>query len=234
MEKQTKAQKMEAGWKTKFEAGWKKLLSREFEMPYFQDILQFLKQEKAAGKIIYPEAGSILNAFQLTPLDQVKVVIIGQDPYHGAGQAHGLAFSVQPGLTLPPSLQNIFKELKSDLGIEKGTNGTLENWARQGLLLLNASLTVESGKAMSHQNIGWSKFTDSVIKKLSTEKKGLIFILWGRFAQQKEALIDTSKHFILKAAHPSPLSAHNGFFGSRPFSKVNKLLTQEGKEPINW
>lgn len=229
MEKQT-----EAGWKAKFEPGWKNLLGAEFEMPYFRDLLRFLKQEKAAGKIIYPEAGSIFNAFHLTPLDQVKVVIIGQDPYHGAGQAHGLAFSVQPGTALPPSLQNIFKELKSDLGIEKNANGSLENWARQGVLLLNASLTVEGGRAMSHQNIGWSRFTDTVIRKLSTEKQGLIFILWGRFAQQKEALIDTHKHFILKAAHPSPLSAHNGFFGSRPFSQVNTLLKREGKEPINW
>lgn len=227
-------QQTESGWITRFEPGWKRLLAEEFKMPYFKNMLHFLKQEKAAGKIIYPDAGSIFNAFHLTPLDQVKVVILGQDPYHGPGQAHGLAFSVQTGIPLPPSLRNIFRELKSDLNIDKDDNGSLESWARQGVFLLNASLTVEGGKAMSHQNIGWSRFTDFVIQRLSAEKSGLIFVLWGRFAQQKEALIDTQKHFILKAAHPSPLSAHNGFFGSRPFSQVNNLLKREGKEPINW
>ena len=224
----------EPGWKAHFEPGWKAQLEGEFEQPYFTNLLQFLRKERAAGKIIYPHPSLVFNAFNLTPFDRLKVVIIGQDPYHGPGQAHGLAFSVQEGIMLPPSLKNIFRELKSDLGIEKQENGSLESWARQGVLLLNASLTVEGGKAMSHQRIGWETFTDTVIRKISDNKKGIVFILWGKFAQQKEALIDTTKHFILKAAHPSPLSAQYGFMGSRPFSKTNKILEQEGKEPISW
>jgi uracil-DNA glycosylase len=218
----------------KIEPGWAKVLEPEFEKPYFEGIVKFLKEEKAAGKIIYPPGPEIFNAFTLTPFEQVKAVLIGQDPYHGAGQAHGLCFSVRKGVTVPPSLVNMYKELKADLDINPPNHGFLQQWAEQGLLMLNASLTVEAGKPMSHSKIGWEQFTDAVIRTISEKKEGIVFLLWGKFAQQKEALIDTSKHFVLKAAHPSPFSATAGFFGSRPFSQTNKLLKQQGKEPINW
>jgi uracil-DNA glycosylase len=218
----------------KIEPGWAKVLKPEFEKPYFEGIVNFLKEEKAAGKIIYPPGPEIFSAFTLTPFEQVKAVLIGQDPYHGAGQAHGLCFSVRKGVTVPPSLVNMYKELKADLDINPPGHGFLQQWAEQGLLMLNASLTVEAGKPMSHSKIGWEQFTDAVIRTISDQKEGVVFLLWGKFAQQKEALIDTSKHFVLKAAHPSPFSATAGFFGSRPFSQTNKLLKEQGKEPINW
>ncbi len=216
------------------EPGWKTALQSEFDKPYFGGIVQFLKEAKAAGKCIYPPGPLIFNAFALTPFGQVKAVILGQDPYHGAGQAHGLCFSVQKGIRLPPSLQNIYKELQDDTGFVPPPHGCLEDWARQGLLMLNASLTVEAGRPMSHAGIGWASFTDAVIRKVSEEKDGIVFLLWGKFAQQKEALIDTARHFVLKAAHPSPFSAHAGFFGCRHFSKTNVLLQQQGRSPIDW
>lgn len=220
----------------KIDSSWQEVLAPEFEKPYFAGIVSFLKNEKAAGKIIYPPGPEIFSAFSLTPFNNVKAVLLGQDPYHGAGQAHGLCFSVRKGVTVPPSLQNMYKELKADLDINAPdpAHGFLEPWAKQGLLMLNASLTVEAGKPMSHSKIGWEHFTDAVIRTVSEKKEGVVFILWGRFAQQKEVLIDKSKHFILKAAHPSPFSATAGFFGSKPFSQTNKLLVQQGKQPIDW
>ena len=218
----------------KIDSSWAKVLEPEFEKPYFSGIVSFLKEERAAGKIIYPPGPEIFSAFSLTPFGEVKAVLIGQDPYHGAGQAHGLCFSVRKGVTVPPSLVNMYKELKADLDIDPPGHGFLEQWAKQGLLMLNASLTVEAGKPMSHSKIGWEQFTDAVIRTVSEKKEGIVFILWGKFAQQKEALIDTSKHFVLKAAHPSPFSATAGFFGSRPYSNTNKLLQQQGKAPIDW
>ncbi|WP_118950818.1 uracil-DNA glycosylase [Taibaiella helva] len=218
----------------KIEPSWAKVLAAEFEKDYFKGIAEFLKAEKAAGKVIYPPGPEIFSAFSLTPFGNVKAVLLGQDPYHGPGQAHGLCFSVRKGVTIPPSLVNMYKELKADLDIDSPGHGFLEEWAQQGLLMLNASLTVEAGKPMSHSKIGWEQFTDAVIRKVSEEKEGVVFLLWGKFAQQKEALIDTGKHFVLKAAHPSPFSATAGFFGSRPFSKTNKLLEQQGKQPIDW
>lgn len=218
----------------KIEPSWAKVLAAEFEKDYFKGIAEFLKAEKAAGKVIYPPGPEIFSAFSLTPFGNVKAVLLGQDPYHGPGQAHGLCFSVRKGVTIPPSLVNMYKELKADLDIDSPRHGFLEEWAQQGLLMLNASLTVEAGKPMSHSKIGWEQFTDAVIRKVSEEKEGVVFLLWGKFAQQKEALIDTGKHFVLKAAHPSPFSATAGFFGSRPFSKTNKLLEQQGKQPIDW
>ncbi len=218
----------------KIEPEWAEVLSEEFDKEYFQEIVRFLKQEKALGKTIYPAGPDIFRAFELTPFSKVKAVLLGQDPYHGYGQAHGLCFSVQKGVPPPPSLVNIYKELKDDLGIDPPPHGCLEEWAQQGLLMLNASLTVEAAKPMSHSKIGWEIFTDTVIRKVSEQKEGIIFLLWGRFAQQKEVLIDKQKHFILKAAHPSPFSAYSGFFGSRPFSKTNELLEKAGKKPIDW
>lgn len=216
------------------EPSWEKQLAPEFDKPYFAGIVNYLKEQKAAGKEIYPAGPFIFNAFRLTPFDKVKAVLIGQDPYHGKGQAHGLSFSVLPGVKPPPSLMNMYKELKDDLGIDIPAHGNLESWARQGLLMLNTSLTVEAATPMSHSKIGWEQFTDAVIRTISEKKEGVVFILWGRFAQQKEALIDKSKHFVLKAAHPSPFSAYNGFFGSKPYSRTNELLAQQGKEPIDW
>ncbi len=218
----------------KIENSWKAQLLNEFSQSYFESLTHFLKNEKLAGKIIYPEGKAIFEAFALTPFDNVKVLILGQDPYHGKGQAHGLCFSVQHGVKPPPSLVNIFKEIKDDIGLEIPNHGNLTQWAQQGVLLLNASLTVEDAKPMSHANIGWERFTDAVIRKVSEEKEGVVFILWGRFAQQKESLIDHSKHLILKAAHPSPFSAYNGFFGCKHFSKTNEYLCKQGKDPINW
>lgn len=216
------------------EESWKKALAEEFSAPYFKEIKRKILEEKKAGVVLYPPGKDIFNAFNLTPFDKVKVVILGQDPYHGKGQAHGLCFSVPDGVTPPPSLVNIFKELKNDLGIEvpKG-RGNLEGWARQGVLLLNALLTVQAGQPASHHDIGWEQFTDAAIKKLSDEREHLVFILWGRFAQGKEHLIDTRKHLVLKAAHPSPFSA-TGFFGCKHFSKTNEYLREHGKEPIKW
>ena len=213
---------------------WKKVLASEFEQPYFAAIKQFILTEKQKGKKVYPPGSQIFNAFNLTPFDQVKVVILGQDPYHGPGQAHGLSFSVPQGIHQPPSLINIFKELKSDLNIDAPLHGNLESWAKQGVLLLNAVLTVNDSEAASHKNAGWEKYTDAVIKAISDHKEHVVFILWGRFAQNKEALIDTKKHCVIKSAHPSPLSAHAGFFGSKPFSKTNTYLREHGIKEIDW
>jgi uracil-DNA glycosylase len=216
------------------ETSWKEELKEEFDKPYFEKIVHFLKEEKKAGKTIYPPGKLIFNAFDSTPFNKVKVVIIGQDPYHGPGQAHGLCFSVPDKVQPPPSLINIFKEIHDDLDIPIPQTGNLEKWAKQGVLLLNASLTVESSKAMSHSEIGWHIFTDEAIKHISKDKEHVAFMLWGRFAQNKENIIDTSKHKILKAAHPSPLSAHNGFMGCRHFSKANNWLREMGEKPIDW
>jgi uracil-DNA glycosylase len=213
---------------------WKKELAREFEQPYFAEIKQFILAEKQKGKPIYPPGSQIFNAFNLTPFDKVKVVILGQDPYHGPGQAHGLSFSVPAGIKPPPSLVNIFKEIKSDLGIDQPSHGNLESWAKQGVLLLNAVLTVNDSEAASHKNAGWEKFTDAVIKTISDRREHIVFILWGRFAQNKEILIDTTKHCVIKSAHPSPLSAHAGFLGSKPFSKTNTYLREHGIKEIDW
>jgi uracil-DNA glycosylase len=215
------------------EPGWKKVLTEEFESSYFVSLKEFLVEEKKKYSV-YPPGKLIFNAFEHTPFDKVRVVILGQDPYHGPGQAHGLCFSVPQGIPAPPSLVNIFKELKSDLGIEIPSHGNLEKWADQGVLLLNATLTVRANQAGSHQGKGWEKFTDTVIKKISENKTGIIFLLWGKFAQAKESLIDGRKHYILKAAHPSPLSVYNGFTGCKHFSKTNEILQRHGYEPINW
>lgn len=218
----------------KIEPSWKEVLADEFKKPYFKNIADHLKTEKEQAKTIYPPGSLIFNAFEKTPFDNVKVVILGQDPYHGPRQAHGLSFSVQKGVPPPPSLINIFKELHDDVGVPVPRHGNLEHWAEQGVLLLNASLTVRAQEPMSHSKIGWHHFTDTVIKKISDEKEHVVFILWGRFAQEKKALIDERKHYILTSAHPSPLSAKNGFFGSRPFSKVNTYLMKHGIDPIDW
>jgi uracil-DNA glycosylase len=218
----------------KIEASWKEVLAEEFKKPYFKQIAQHLKTEKEQGKIIYPPGSQIFHAFEATPFDKVKVVIIGQDPYHGPKQAHGLSFSVQQGVATPPSLINIFKELHEDVGLPIPRHGHLENWAKQGVLLLNASLTVRAGEPMSHAKLGWEKFTNTVIEKVSDLKENIVFVLWGKFAQEKQSLIDDKKHHIIKSAHPSPLSANNGFFGSRPFSKINTFLVKKGIDPIDW
>jgi uracil-DNA glycosylase len=216
----------------KIHSSWKELLKEEFSAHYFSNLKDFLTQEKKHFTI-YPIGGRIFAAFDHTPFENVKVVIIGQDPYHGVGQANGLCFSVSTGITKPPSLVNIFKELKEDMGIPIPQSGNLEPWADQGVLLLNATLTVRDGEAGSHQNKGWETFTDAVIKKISEQKKGIVFLLWGRFAHSKEELIDKNKHHILKAAHPSPL-ARGAFFGCKHFSKTNELLIKEGLTPIEW
>ncbi len=216
------------------EDSWKAALTEEFEKPYFAEIRRFLQEEKAAGKIIYPPGSLIFNAFNSTPFEKVRVVILGQDPYHGASQAHGLCFSVQHGVKPPPSLVNIYKELKDDVGFEIPKHGNLQKWTEQGVFLLNAMLTVEANQPASHQKKGWEEFTNAVIQKLSKERNGLIFILWGNFAQQKAVLIDESKHTILKAAHPSPFSAYNGFFGCKHFSKTNEILKARGEVEIDW
>jgi uracil-DNA glycosylase len=223
----------ESGSSVQIEESWKRVLDEEFSKPYFPVIKKFIMDEKAKGKKVYPPGAQVFNAFNLTPFDTLKVVILGQDPYHGAEQAHGLCFSVSQGIKPPPSLVNIFKEINADLGIAPPSHGNLEKWARQGVLLLNASLTVNAGEPNSHASYGWHKFTDAVIKKISDEKVGVVFLLWGRFAQEKEALIDTSKHFVLKAGHPSPFSVHL-FLGCRHFSKTNEILEKQGKEKIDW
>lgn len=214
---------------------WKPVLQQEFDKPYFQALIDFLKQEKAAGKTIFPPGPQIFAAFDYTAFNDVRVVIIGQDPYHGQGQAHGLCFSVNKGIAVPPSLQNMYKELKTDIeGFEIPNHGDLSHWAKQGVLMLNATLTVEKDKAGSHQGKGWEAFTDAVIKAVSTQKENVVFILWGKFAQSKARLIDESKHLILTAAHPSPFSAYNGFFGCKHFSKTNHYLKQHQLPIINW
>lgn len=216
------------------EESWKHELKEEFNKPYFNIIAQTLKDDKAAGKTIYPPGGLIFNAFACTTFANVKVVILGQDPYHNAGQAHGLSFSVPDGVHPPPSLGNIFKELKEDMNIPVAQTGNLEPWAKQGVLLLNAALTVVANTPNSHAKAGWHTFTDEVIRHISSEKAHIVFMLWGKFAQNKEVLIDSSKHLILKAAHPSPFSAHSGFFGCQHFSKANKWLEEKGEQAINW
>ena len=216
------------------EQSWKKILNEEFEKEYFHKIVTFLKSEKEVGKVIYPPGRQIFSAFEYTPIDRVKVVVIGQDPYHNPGQAHGLSFSVPDGFPAPPSLVNIFKEIQSDLEINLSGKSNLQKWAEQGVLMLNATLTVEANKPMSHSQVGWHLFTDEVIRKISIHKDHVVFLLWGKFAQNKEALIDRNKHNILKAAHPSPLSAYNGFFGCKHFSKTNQWLQEKGQTAIDW
>lgn len=216
------------------EESWKIILKDEFDKPYMKELGDFLRSEKAAGKIIYPKGSLIFNALNSTPLNKVKVVILGQDPYHGANQAHGLSFSVQAGIVPPPSLINIYKELKRDLNIDPPNHGCLQSWAEQGVLLLNTSLTVEANKAASHSKQGWQQFTDKVIETVNTYCAHVVFILWGSHAQTKRSLIDPKKHLILCSAHPSPLSAHRGFFGCGHFSKANYFLENHGIKPINW
>ncbi|APU29533.1 uracil-DNA glycosylase [Ectopseudomonas alcaliphila JAB1] len=218
----------------KLEASWKHALREEFDKPYMSELRAFLQAEKAAGKEIYPPGPLIFNALNSTPLDQVKVVIIGQDPYHGPGQAHGLCFSVQPGVQTPPSLVNIYKELKRDLNIDIPAHGYLQSWADQGVLLLNTSLTVERANAGSHAGKGWQFFTDRVIEVVSEQQPKLVFLLWGSHAQSKQRLIDPTKHLVLRSPHPSPLSAHRGFIGNGHFSRCNQFLSQNGMTPIDW
>jgi uracil-DNA glycosylase len=213
---------------------WQAMLGDELHKPYMEALRAFLKEEKAAGKVIYPPNPLIFNAFNHTPFNKVKVVIIGQDPYHGPGQAHGLSFSVPNGIALPPSLQNIFKEISSDLNIKMSRNGDLTKWADQGVLLLNATLTVEQAKAGAHQNKGWERFTDAAIAALNQHREGLVFVLWGSYAQKKGDMIDANRHLVLKSVHPSPLSAHRGFFGNHQFSTINQYLIQHHQAPIDW
>ncbi len=215
------------------ESSWKSILKDEFEKEYFIRLTQSIRDEKNSGVTIYPKGSNIFNAFNSTPFEKVKAVILGQDPYHGRGQAHGLSFSVTDGTPLPPSLQNIFKEIESDVGVAPPKSGNLQRWANQGVFLLNAVLTVRAGEAASHSKIGWIEFTDAVIRYLSNERSGIIFMLWGNFAKSKKDLIDSGKHFILEAAHPSPL-ARGAFFGCRHFSATNNILISQGREPINW
>ncbi|MBQ8838926.1 MAG: uracil-DNA glycosylase [Bacteroidales bacterium] len=217
----------------RIEQSWKKALAGEFEKPYFASLVRFLHEEKAAGQTIFPPGSQIFRAFELTPVPQLKVVILGQDPYHGHGQAHGLSFSVPANVPAPPSLKNIFKEIESDLGVKMSGYPDLEKWARQGVLLLNAVLTVRAGAPASHSKIGWEEFTDAVIHYVSDNCDGVVFLLWGNFARSKRDLIDQTRHHVLEAAHPSPL-ARGAFFGCRHFSKTNSLLTANGKEPIDW
>ncbi|OJV17855.1 MAG: uracil-DNA glycosylase [Bacteroidetes bacterium 41-46] len=217
----------------KIEKSWAEILRNEFEKDYFKSIVSYLKQEIASGITIYPKGSGIFKAFDSTPFDQVKVVILGQDPYHGEGQAHGLSFSVPVGIAQPPSLQNIFKELRDDLGIPLPDSGNLERWANEGVFLLNSILTVRAGIPASHSKIGWSQFTDVVIRELSTRRDGVVFMLWGNFARGKRDLIDQEKHLILEAAHPSPL-ARGAFFGCRHFSKANDYLVKRGDKPVDW
>ncbi len=224
--------------RVRLEPSWKAALGAEFDKPYMNKLREFLLREKRAGKVIYPKGDNIFAALDLTPLEDVKVVIIGQDPYHGPDQAHGLCFSVQPGIPQPPSLVNIFQEINEELGapdkrLESG-NGCLEPWARQGVLLLNAVLTVERGRAGSHQGMGWETFTDTVVDVLNRERDGLVFLLWGSYAQKKGAIVDAQRHCVLKAPHPSPLSAHRGFFGCGHFVRANEYLQQRGVPGIDW
>lgn len=222
--------------KPRLDDSWLAAIGDEFEQPYLLALREFLQQEKQQGKVVFPPGSQWFSAFNNTPFDQVKVVILGQDPYHGAHQAHGLCFSVLPGVAIPPSLRNIFQELKSDVGAlpPQPVHGCLTHWAEQGVLLLNATLTVEQGKAGSHQGKGWEQFTDAAIRALNNQREGVVFVLWGSYAQKKGAFIDTAKHCVLKAPHPSPLSAHRGFFGCRHFSQANTYLQSQGKSPVEW
>ncbi len=225
---------MENSAKIKIEEGWKAALGDEFSADYMQELRSFLKREMDSGKVVYPKPNEWFAAFDHTPFNKVKVVILGQDPYHGPGQAHGLCFSVRPGVRPPPSLLNIFKELKADLGIAPPGHGYLTNWADQGVLLLNAVLTVRDGQAASHQQKGWERFTDKVVHVLNDQRENLVFVLWGAYAQKKGAFIDRKKHLVLESAHPSPLSASRGFLGSRPFSQINRYLDSKGLGTIEW
>jgi uracil-DNA glycosylase len=217
----------------RLEKSWKELLKDEFEKPYFKELSSFVHREYQANTV-YPPPKFIFNALDSLPVAKVKVVILGQDPYHGPGQAHGLSFSVPDGIALPPSLQNIYKEIQTDIGKSSPQSGNLDRWVKEGVLLLNATLTVRAHQAGSHQNKGWEQFTDAIIHHLAESKDHLVFILWGNYAQRKGAFIDTEKHLVIKSAHPSPLSAYNGFFGSRPFSQANEYLIAHGQTPINW
>lgn len=225
---------MNQGERVKLEDSWKQALHDEFELPYMKELSAFLRREKAEGKVIYPPGPLIFNALNSTPLDQVRVVILGQDPYHGPGQAHGLCFSVQPGVAPPPSLQNIFKELKRDLNLEIPNHGFLQYWADQGVLMLNTSLTVEHGVAGSHAKMGWQRLTDRIIEVVSEQRSEVVFMLWGAHAQSKAKLIDPTRHLLLKSVHPSPLSAHRGFIGNGHFSRANQFLRQRGLKTIDW
>jgi len=218
----------------KLEPGWRERLRGEFEQPYMGELKRFLVAERERGRRIFPKGSEWFRALDLTPLERVRVVILGQDPYHGAGQAHGLCFSVQPGVRPPPSLINIFKELASDLGIKPARHGLLDHWARQGVLLLNSVLTVEMGRAASHRDRGWERFTDAVVAEVNAKPEPVVFLLWGSYAQKKAAFVDEARHLVLKAPHPSPLSAHSGFFGCRHFSKANAFLASRGLAPIDW
>jgi uracil-DNA glycosylase len=218
----------------KIEESWKGVLKAEFTKPYFLQIVNHLKTERMAGRTIYPPGALIFNAFNTTAFDNVKIVLLGQDPYHGPGQAHGLSFSVQKGVPPPPSLVNIYKELHADIGMPIPKHGDLTHWAEQGVLLLNASLTVRANEPMSHAKIGWAEFTNAVISRVSAQKAHTVFLLWGKFAQEKQVLVDETKHLILKAAHPSPFSADKGFFGCRHFSKANAWLMKNGIDPVDW
>lgn len=217
----------------KIEESWRKVLGDEFEKPYFQDLSSFIKEEYKTTEI-FPKIQNIFKALDVCSFDKTRVIILGQDPYHGVGQANGLCFAVESGMTIPPSLKNIFKEIKEDLGIEVMKDGDLTRWARQGVLLLNATLTVRAGLAGSHQNKGWEEFTDAIIKKLSEEKENIVFILWGNYAKNKGVVIDRNKHLVLESAHPSPFSAYNGFFGSKHFSQTSKYLKDKGFKEIDW
>lgn len=218
----------------KLDESWKRFLEPEFSSPYMAQLKSFLLEEKNSGKHIFPKGSQYFRALDLTSLDKVRVVILGQDPYHGAGQAHGLCFSVQPGVRTPPSLVNIYKELNTDLGIPPARHGFLESWANQGVLLLNSVLTVEEARAASHQGKGWERFTDAVIRTVNEQCPAVVFMLWGSYAQKKAAFVDTKRHLVLKAPHPSPLSAHTGFLGSRHFSQANAFLVEKGLQPIAW
>jgi uracil-DNA glycosylase len=219
---------------TSLHESWRAVLQTEFDAPYMAALKSFLIAERELGKQIYPKGSEWFRALDLTPLDKVRVVILGQDPYHGEGQAHGLCFSVRHGVKTPPSLVNIYKELQSDLGLAAPTHGNLEHWAKQGVLLLNSVLTVEAGSAASHQGKGWERFSDAVIREVNAQMRPIVFILWGNYAQKKAGFVDVSRHLVLGSAHPSPLSAHNGFFGSKPFSKTNEFLKAQGQTEINW
>jgi uracil-DNA glycosylase len=218
----------------KLHPSWLDRIGGEFDEPYMAELKRFLVAEREGGKRIFPKGSKWFRALDLTPLDQVRVVILGQDPYHGVGQAHGLCFSVQPGVQTPPSLVNIYKELQSDLGIKPARHGFLEHWAKQGVLLLNSVLTVEMGRAASHRDRGWERFTDAIIREINARPDPVVFMLWGSYAQKKAAFVDTSRHLVLKAPHPSPLSAHSGFFGCRHFSQANAFLESRGLKPIDW
>lgn len=225
---------MSADGAAPLEPGWSRVLGDQFRMPYMQSLRTFLRQQKDQRKVIYPDSGNWFNAFNSTPFDKVRVVVLGQDPYHGPGQAHGLCFSVLPGVPPPPSLLNIFKELEQDVGVQRPAHGCLQHWADQGVLLLNATLTVERHRAGSHQGKGWEAFTDHAIQSLERDRDGLVFLLWGSHAQRKGRFVDERRHLVLKAPHPSPLSAHRGFFGCGHFSRTNRWLEERGEPPIDW